>query len=203
MLTVSPMTVYSSAAWTPATTSPVLRPTRRPERRAAAALVVEHPADRPLHGQRGPDRPLGVVLVRDRGAEDRHDPVAGELVDVPAEGLDRAGERGQHPVGDRADPFRVEILRPGGEVGQVAEEHGDHPPLGGRQGRGGRQRGAAVVAEPRAGHGDGSAHRAGHGVSNPRRPVPVGRDSAALAGRPSWARTDNSAAGHSDRSTSA
>ena len=147
-----------------------VEPDPQPERRAAAPLVVEHPADRPLHGQRGPDRPFGVVLVRHRGAEDRHDPVAGELVDVPAEGLHRAGERGEHPVGDRADPFRVEVLRPGGEVGQVAEEHGDDPALGRRQRGGGRQRGAAVVAEPRAGNGDGSAHRAGHSASNPLAP---------------------------------
>ena len=160
------MTVYSMAAWMPATTSPVLSPTRRPSGRAAAALVVEHPADRALHAQRGADRPLGVVLVRDRRAEDRHDPVAGELVDVPAEGLDRAGQRGQHPVGDRADPFRVEVLRPGGEVGEVAEEHGDDAPLGGGQGGRGGQGGAAVVAETGAGNGDGSAHGTGHSGSN-------------------------------------
>ena len=156
------MTVYSMRGLHARDHVAGVQPDPQAERRAAAALVVEHPAHRPLHRQRGPDRPLGVVLVRDRGAEDRHDPVAGELVDVPAEGLHRAGERGEHPVGDRADPLRVEVLRPGGEVGQVAEEHGDDPALGGGQRGGGRQRGAAVVAEPRAGHGDRSADRAGH-----------------------------------------
>jgi hypothetical protein len=106
-----------------------VEPDPQPERRAATALVVQHPTHGPLHGQRGPYGPLGVVLVRDRGTEDRHDPVAGQLVHVPAEGLDRAGQGGQHPVGDGADPLRVQVLRPGGEIGQVAEQDGDHPAL--------------------------------------------------------------------------
>jgi hypothetical protein len=145
------------------------------ERRAAAALVVQHPADRALHAQRGSDRPLGVVLMGHRGAEDGHDAVAGELVDVSAEGLHGAGQRGQHPVGDRADPFRVEVLGPGGEVGQVAEEHSDDAPLGRGQGGRSRQRGAAVVAEAGTGHGDGSAHGTGHSRSNPSTLVPDSR----------------------------
>ncbi len=87
-------------------------PDPQPERGAAAALVVEYPAHRALHRQRRPDRPLRVVLVGHRRAEDRHDPVAGQLVDVAAEGLDRTGQRGQHPVGDRADPLRVDGPRP-------------------------------------------------------------------------------------------
>jgi hypothetical protein len=37
-------------------------------------------------------RPLGVILVRDRRAEERHDAVAGELVDEALEALDAVGE---------------------------------------------------------------------------------------------------------------
>ncbi|RAO59942.1 hypothetical protein PSN01_02508 [Micromonospora saelicesensis] len=173
----------------------------QPERRATAPLVVEHPADGPLHGQGGPDGTFGVVLVRHRGAEDRHDAVTGQLVDVPAERLHRTGEGGEDPVGDRADAFRVEVLRPGGELGEVTEEHGDHPALGRRQRGGSRQRGATVVAEPRAGNGNGSTHGAGHMCSNPLTP---GADSPVSTPRySSWARTDHSAAHQSERSTSA
>ena len=165
VFTASPITVYSSPAWTPATTSPVLSPTRSPDgappprsssstRRTARCIDSE-----------APDGPLGVVLVRDRRAEDRHDAVAGQLVDVTAERLDRAGQRRQHPVGDGADPLRVQVFGPGGEVGQVAEEDGDDPPLGDRQRCAAAERRAAVVAEPGARDRDRAADRAGHGGS--------------------------------------
>jgi hypothetical protein len=175
-----------------------VEPDAQPERGAAAALVVQHPAYRPLHRQGGPHRALGVVLVRDRRAEHGHDPVAGQLVHVPAEGLDRTGKGGQDAVGHRAHPLRVVHLRPRREVGQVAEQHGHHPPLGRGQGGGGRQRGTAVVAEPCAGNGHGSTHGTGHGVSNHTVP---GSDSLAMSA--SCARTDISAANRRDRSTSA
>jgi hypothetical protein len=142
-----------------------VEPDPQSERRPAAPFVVEHPAHRALHRQRRADRPFGVVLVGDRGPEDRHDPVAGQLVDVPAEGLDRPGQGRHHPVGDRADPFRIKILSPGGEVGQVAEQDSDDPAFGRGQGGGGRQCGAAVVTEPGARHRDRPAYRTRHGVS--------------------------------------
>ena len=41
--------------------------------------------ERLLHPQRGPDRPLGVVLVGDRGAEQGDDLVADDLVEAAAE----------------------------------------------------------------------------------------------------------------------
>jgi hypothetical protein len=58
------------------------------------AVPVRH--DR--HG--GPDRPLGVVLVRGRRAEDGEHGVAGELLDGPAVGVDlrlHALEEARHP----------------------------------------------------------------------------------------------------------
>jgi hypothetical protein len=136
------------------------------QRRTAAAFVVQDPAYRTLHAQCRPDRALGVVLVRDRGAEHGHDAVTGELVDVPAEGLDRAGERGQDAVGDRADALRVQVFRPGREIREVAEQNGDDAALGGGQGGRGSQRRATVVAETGTGNGDGSTHRTGHSGSN-------------------------------------
>jgi hypothetical protein len=52
-----------------------------------------------------PDRPLGVVLVRDRSAERRHHCVADELLDRPAETLDlRLRARVVRPAAGHARP---------------------------------------------------------------------------------------------------
>jgi hypothetical protein len=67
--------------------------------------------------------------VRDRGAEDRHDSIAGQLVDMSAERFYGAGERGQHAVGDGADPFRVEVLRPRREIRQIPKKYRDDAAL--------------------------------------------------------------------------
>ena len=52
--------------------------------RSSIRLLLGPVADR----ERRPDRPLGVVLVRDRRAEDRHHRVADELLDRAAEPLE-------------------------------------------------------------------------------------------------------------------
>ena len=102
--------------------------------------------DRLEDPQRRTNRPLGVVLVRPRRAEDGHDRVADELLDGAAEALDLL----PHPlvVGPqpRADVLRVGAVRAAGEADEVDEEHRHDLPLlrlGGR----GRQRGAARPAE--------------------------------------------------------
>ena len=53
------------------------------------ALLAAPIADR----ERGADGPLGIVLVRDRRAEDRHHRVADELLDRAAAALDLARRR--------------------------------------------------------------------------------------------------------------
>ena len=59
--------------------------------------------------ERGADRPLGVVLVGDRCAPDRHDRVADELLDGPAVALDdRPGER-EVGVEELPDVLRVAV----------------------------------------------------------------------------------------------
>ena len=163
---MSPTTVYASAACTPASTSPVLSPTRSPSRRPppSSSATSRRTSCCMLHGRA--HRAFGVVLVRGRGAEDGHDPVAGELVDVAADLDHDPRQRRQHPVGDLADALRVEVLGPGGEVGQVAEQHGDDPALGAtRRPRSVGQRHAADVAEPcagdRRGRAGGAAQRSG------------------------------------------
>ena len=82
-----------------------------------------------------PDGPLGVVLEGDRGAPDRHDGVADELLDrapmaahdvlcqLEVAGEELTGVLGVAPLGER------------GEADQVGEEDGHDTPLGDRLGR--------------------------------------------------------------------
>ena len=82
----------------------------------------------------GPHRPLGVVLLRDRGAPDRHDGVADELLDDAAVAgddgpgeLEVTGEELSYLLG-------VSLLRERREADEVAEQHRDVAELGGRRG---------------------------------------------------------------------
>ncbi len=93
------------------------------------------------------------------GPEDGHDAVAGKVVDAAADLVDLVGEGGEDPIGHLPDAFRIAILRPGGEVGQITEQNGDDPALGSIY-RGTLDRGelqAAVVAESSARNGRGAA----------------------------------------------
>ena len=114
----------------------------RPRREARIELL--HCGDQV---ERGPDRPLGVVLVRDRRPPHRHHGVADELLDgaavqrdQPAAGLEVAGQQ-------LTGVLRVAALGCGGEADEVGEEDGDHLPLGGR---GAAAAGAAGAAAPAA-----------------------------------------------------
>ena len=82
-----------------------------------------------LHPQRGPHRPLGVVLVGDGRAEQGHDGVADDLVDPPAEGHDVGDEPLEAPVDQVLHLLRVERLGHRREADQVGEQHADDPPL--------------------------------------------------------------------------
>ena len=95
---------------------------------------------------------LGVVLVRQRRAEEGHDGVADELLHGAAVAL----ELGLHPgvVGRQhpADVLGVELLCAAGEPDQVGEQHGDDLALleDGRLGLAGLEGGAAGGAEGQA-----------------------------------------------------
>ena len=82
------------------TTSPELSPTRiRDGHPVRAPHLLGVPLHRLLHPQRGIARPHRVVLVGQRRAEERHDPVAHHLVDgalVAVDGL-------HHPLEDRVE----------------------------------------------------------------------------------------------------
>src|SRR5208282_976813 len=70
-------------------------------------------------------RALPVILVRDRCAEERHDAVAGELVDEPLEALDPLREDLEEAVHDLRPRFRVELLRQLHRALHIGEQYGD------------------------------------------------------------------------------
>ena len=84
------------------------------------------------------DRPFGIVLVRDRSAEERHHRVADELLDRAAVVLELRADPGVVGAQDRLDVLRVERLRLRGEPDEVAEEHAHD---------------LALAAPPARGHG--------------------------------------------------
>ena len=93
-------------------------------RRCPAADLGIDLAHRRLHRKTGPDRPLRVVLVRDRGAEDGHHVVADVLVDVPpaighlpAQSPEGAIDQGLRILG-------IELLGDRRVSGQIREQHG-------------------------------------------------------------------------------
>ena len=64
-----------------------------------------------------------MILVRDRRAEERHDAVAGELVDEALEALDALGEDREEALHDAAPLLRVELLGELHRALHVGEEH--------------------------------------------------------------------------------
>ena len=80
-------------------------------------------------GQPGPHRPLRVVLVCGRRAEDRHHRVADELLDPSAVCLDPIARARVVRSDPRLHLLGVGALRRGGEADKVAEEHRHDFPL--------------------------------------------------------------------------
>ena len=87
----------------------------------AGALLLE-PALDPERREGGPP---GVVLVRDRGAEQGHETVAHELADPAAVPLDFGLAQIEEPIDEREQPLGAETLGQAGRVHEVAEEDGD------------------------------------------------------------------------------
>ncbi len=80
--------------------------------------------------ERRPDGSLGVVLVGDRGAPDRHHSVPDELLDRPAVPSDHVG-RDLEVAGEQvARLFGVAAVRERREPDEVGEENGDEAALG-------------------------------------------------------------------------
>src|SRR5881409_899247 len=145
----------------PTTTSPEFRPIR---------TANSSPLARQIQG--GRTGALGVVLVGDRGAEERHDAVAGVLVDGPLVSVNAARKDPEQAI-EQAMPFLgIDALRELHRAHDVGEEDGDQLALaperalgrknlldkmprrvGARLGGDCRRREvrATIVAEPRAG----------------------------------------------------
>ena len=67
---------------------------------------------------------LGVILVRDRRAEERHDAFAGEFVDETLAALDAVGEEAEEALHDLRPRFGIELFRQLHRSLHVGEEHG-------------------------------------------------------------------------------
>ncbi len=81
--------------------------------------------------------PLSMVLVGQRGAEEGHHPIAGELVDGALVSVDLIHQDLEAAVQDLVDLFRVQFLGEGGIVGHVGEKDGDELALPFQGGAGG------------------------------------------------------------------
>ena len=95
-------------------------------RRQQDPAAIPVPAHEVLpHGERRANRSLGVVLVRDRHPEDRHEPVALHVGDRPAERLDDDDELVHRRPQEGVDLLGVERLRERRVPRQVGEQHRD------------------------------------------------------------------------------
>src|SRR5947199_7127302 len=74
--------------------------------------------------ERRPARALGVVLVRDRRPEERHDAVAGVLVYRALEAVHALGQQLEEAVDDPVPLLGIELLRQLHRALHVGEEHG-------------------------------------------------------------------------------
>ena len=82
--------------------------------------------DRELaNGERRPHRALGVVLVRDGRAEQRHDGVADELLDRTAVAFELGSNAGVVRTENRRHVLGIQGLRLPREADEVAEDDGD------------------------------------------------------------------------------
>ena len=83
-----------------------------------AAHLVLHP-----HGRM--NRALRMILVRERRAEHRENPVAGGLHDVAVVAAHRVDHQLERGIDDRARLFRIEILLELGRSLDIREQRGD------------------------------------------------------------------------------
>ncbi len=119
MLTTSPEAIPS-----PASGSRVEQYEHLARRDADAEL--EPLLDREVaDGERGSDGSLGIVLVRDGRAEQRHNRVADELLDRAAVVLELGAKASVIRAEDRLHVLRVHRLRARREADEVAEEDRD------------------------------------------------------------------------------
>ena len=125
-------------------------------------------------GEPGPDRPLGLVLVRLGPAEIGEHAVAHELGDVALEARDLAGDGVLVGADDLAHLLGVEPRGERGRADQVDEHHRELAALGLE-----RRRGSRIGRRCGAGLGRGGRRRLGRGAQGGDRlehPAPVADD---------------------------
>jgi signal transduction histidine kinase len=96
---------------------------------AGTLVLAVQFGERTLHGQRCPDRPLGIVLLRHRVGEQRHQPVAKLLGNFAAHFHDRSRGRVQKGANQIAPFFSIELRSDACRVHQIAEHHRHVPSL--------------------------------------------------------------------------
>ena len=92
---------------------------RAPELLGVAGCIA------PLHVERGVARPHGVVLVGERRAEERHDPVAHDLVDGALVAVDGLHHPLEHGIEELARLLGVAVGQQLHRALEVGEQHGD------------------------------------------------------------------------------
>ena len=136
-------------------------PTRRSKTEPLRQPLVDL-VHRALHAERRAHRALGVVLVRDRRAEQRHHVVADVLVHGAAVALDLLPEPPQRAVHERLHGLGVEALGHGRVAGQIGEQHGHAAALlrqGGLDGSRARRRAGGHVQRAAAARAEAGARR--------------------------------------------
>ena len=114
-------------------------------RLAGAGILAVQLGKRALDRQRRPRRAFGVVLLRDRIAEQRQEPVAELLRDMAAH-LRHRRRSGVEIGADQVAPFLgIELRGNAGRADQIAEHHREIAALAGGFGRGGVGGGATLA----------------------------------------------------------
>ena len=139
VLTMSPATIPWSVAPRVTAASPVRIPTRT----SMPGAQAPHGAD---EVEARPDRPLGVVLVGDRGAPQGHDRVADELLDGAAVAADDLADGLEVAVLELADLLGVAPLGERREPDEIGEQDADEAALGDGVGLGGVVGGRCAAA---------------------------------------------------------
>ena len=88
---------------------------------ADAAIRSPSRIARSIMSKAGAERPLGVVFMRDRRAEQGKQCIADELVDEAAETLHRRGQFFEQLVLEALQGFGVELLAQRGEAAKVGK----------------------------------------------------------------------------------
>ena len=81
-------------------------------------------------------RAHGIVVVRNRRAEERKQGVAGVLVDVSLVAADDAAQLDDHRIDDLQQLLGIETIGERRETRDVREQRGDQPPLLGERAAG-------------------------------------------------------------------